>query len=144
MFNSTQRTYLETARVGRLATADGDGRPHAVPVCFALCEERIVSPIDEKPKDNAPSSVQRIRNIEGNPYVALVVDHYSEEWSQLGWLLLRGQASGLDPGHDDHPTAVATLRGKYEQYADHALEDRPIVQIAPGSVQTWGTLERPQ
>lgn len=143
MFKPTQRVYLEAARVGRLATADGEGRPHAIPVCFALHEDRIVTPIDEKPKENTPSSLQRLKNIDANPYVVLLVDHYCEDWAQLGWLLIRGQASRLGPAEDSHSSAVAALRSKYEQYADHALEERPMIQITPGSIQTWGTLERP-
>lgn len=143
MFEPSHRRYLETARIGRLATADSDGRPHAIPVCFTLYEDRVVSPIDEKPKENTPSSLERLRNIDANPYVVLVVDHYCEDWSQLGWLLIRGQASRLEPGQDRHSGAIAALRSKYEQYADHALEERPIIHITPGSVQTWGTLERP-
>lgn len=49
-----ERAFLGAMRVGRLATADGEGRPHVVPVCYALVGDediRIVTPIDEKPKE---------------------------------------------------------------------------------------------
>ena len=141
MFEPRQRAYLEAARVGRLATADAEGRPHAVPVCFAIAGDRIVTPIDEKPKTVAATELRRSRDIRENPRVALVVDHYVEDWARLGWVQVRGTATHLDPGEAGHYDAVAALRGKYDQYADHALETRLVVVIEPGRVLSWGTLE---
>ena len=143
MFDARERRYLETARVGRLATADADGRPHVVPVCFAFVDDRLVTPIDEKPKSVPPGELRRSRDIAENPRVALVVDHYAEDWSELGWVQVRGTATNLAPADPAHPSAVTTLREKYDQYADHALEERPVVRITPGSVRSWGALERP-
>lgn len=141
-FGQREREYLETARVGRLATADAEGRPHAVPVCFALLDATVVSAVDEKPKSAPPEALRRSRDVRANPRVALVVDHYCEDWSALGWLQLRGTAGHLEPGEPDHDRAVTALRAKYDQYADHALEERPVIRIRPGSVLSWGTLER--
>lgn len=134
---------MEAARVGRLATADADGRPHAVPVCFAFAGDRIVTPIDEKPKTVPPEGLRRSRDIRENPRVALVVDRYVEDWSELGWVQVRGTATHLDLDEPGHTEAVAALGGKYDQYADHALEERPVIRIEPGSVRSWGDLERP-
>ena len=138
-----ERAYLEAARVGRLATADADGRPHAVPVCFALDGDRIVTPIDEKPQSVPADGLRRSRDIRANPRVALIVDHYTEDWSELGWVGVRGTATHRLPGESGHAGAVTALRGKYDQYADHALEGRPVVRIAVGSVRSWGELEPP-
>jgi PPOX class probable F420-dependent enzyme len=143
LIDPQERRYLEGARVGRLATADADGRPHAVPVCFALVGDAVVTPIDEKPKAGDPSSLRRVRDVRENPAVALVVDHYSDDWSRLGWVQIRGTASLLSPDHADHSPAVAALRERYDQYVDHALEDRPVVRIDVGSVVSWGDLARP-
>jgi PPOX class probable F420-dependent enzyme len=143
MLGSRERTYLEAARVGRLATADAEGRPHAVPVCFALDGDRFVTPIDEKPKSVAADDLRRSRDVRENPRVALVVDHYVEDWSELGWVQIRGTATHLDPGESGHADAVAALRGKYDQYADHALEERPVIAVEPGSVRSWGELSGP-
>ena len=142
MFDSRERAYVETARVGRLATADADGRPHAVPVCFAFAGDRIVTPIDEKPKTVTPEGLRRSRDIRENPRVALVVDHYTEDWSRLGWVQVRGTSTHRSPDDPGHAGSVAALRAKYDQYADHALGERPLVRIEPGSVRSWGTLER--
>lgn len=142
MFGDRERRYLESARVGRLATADADGRPHAVPVCFAFADDHIVTPIDEKPKRVSPDDLRRSRDISENPRVALIVDHYAEDWSQLGWVQVRGTATRCTPSDEIHPLGVRALRGKYDQYADHGLEDRPLIRISPGSVRSWGRLER--
>lgn len=143
MFEAHERRYLDTARVARLGTADADGRPHVVPVCFAVVEDAIVTPIDEKPKSGSPDELQRSRDIRENPRVVLLVDHYTETWSELGWLQVRGTARHIESGHTDHAPAVTALRDKYEQYADHALEERPIIRITPERVLSWGQLEGP-
>lgn len=143
MFADRERRYVEAARVGRLATADGEGRPHAVPVCFALAGDRVVTPIDEKPQAVAPGELRRCRDIDENPRVALVVDHYAEDWSRLGWVQIRGTAARLDPDESGHSAAVDALRRKYEQYAAHALDERPVIRVDPGRVLSWGHLERP-
>jgi PPOX class probable F420-dependent enzyme len=143
-FEPRERRYVEAARVGRLATADAEGRPHAVPVCFALADGAVVSAIDEKPQSVGPGALRRSRDVRENPRVALVVDHYVEDWSALGWVQVRGTATHLSPDDaETHASACDALREKYDQYADHALEERPILRIAPGSVRSWGRLDPP-
>lgn len=143
MFEAQERAYLEAARVGRLATADSEGNPHAVPVCFAFTDDHIVSPIDEKPQRVGPEALRRVQDIRENPRVTLVVDHYTEDWSRLGWVQVRGRATLCEPSADPHPVGVQALEETYDQYESHALEDRPLIRIDPGSVRSWGRLERP-
>jgi PPOX class probable F420-dependent enzyme len=143
MWSEHERQYLETAHLGRLATADTEGYPHVVPVCFALVDEHIVTPIDEKPQRVSPDELRRSRDISENPRVALLVDHYADDWSQLGWIQVRGTATHCAPDADAHASDIAALRRKYDQYADHDLENRPLIRIDSGSVRSWGTLERP-
>lgn len=143
MFQKQERTYLETAQVGRLATADAAGRPHVVPVCFALVDEYIVTPIDEKPQRVSPDDLRRIRDISENSRVALIVDHYTDDWSQLGWVQVRGTATRIAPHDESHSIGVRALEDKYNQYATHDLEDRPLIEISPGSVRSWGRVEQP-
>lgn len=143
MFREREREYVETARVGRLATADGEGRPHAVPVCFALIDDHVVTAIDEKPQRVGPDDLRRSRDVRANPRVALVVDHYTEDWSRLGWVQIRGTAAHCTPEAASHSAGVEALRRKYDQYATHDLEARPLVRISPGSVRSWGRLDRP-
>lgn len=143
MFQEQERQYIKTARTGRLATADAEGRPHIVPVCFALVDDHIVTPIDEKPQRVSPDELRRCQDISENPRVALLIDHYTDDWSQLGWMQVRGTATRCDPSEEPHSPGVVALRQKYDQYADHDLENRPLIRISPGSVRSWGRLERP-
>jgi PPOX class probable F420-dependent enzyme, Rv0121 family len=139
-WDRAERQYLETARVARLATVDPRGRPHAVPVCFAVDETRIVTPIDEKPKTEDPNALRRVTNIQTTPAVTLIADHYTETWDKLGWVQVRGTATVVSPTASSHRRAVAALRATYDQYADHALEQRPMIAIDPGQVISWGYL----
>lgn len=145
MFDADERAALETARVGRLATADAEGRPHVVPVCYAIVDVQdggveVVTPIDEKPKSAGADALRRVRDVRANPRVAVVVDHYSADWDRLGWVQVRGSARILEPGDDGHRAAVVALRARYDQYANHDLEHRPIITITPGTVRSWGDL----
>lgn len=139
--SEVEHRYVREARVGRLATADGDGRPNVVPVCFALHGGAIVSAVDEKPKATAPGALRRVRDVRANPTVALVVDHYTPDWTDLGWVQVRGTAALLDPGDDGHADAVRALREKYDQYATHDLSTAPVIRIDPGQVRSWGRLD---
>lgn len=140
MFTETERRYVAAARVGRLATADADGRPQAVPVCFALVADRIVSPIDEKPKAADPADLRRVRDIAENHAVTLLVDHYTEDWAALGWVQIRGTAAVVRPGGSSREDAITALRTKYEQYEEQDLEGRPLIRLSPGHVRSWGNL----
>ncbi len=102
MLTEAQRRFLEDSRVAHLATAGRDGAPHLVPVCFALIGASVFVPIDEKPK--RPGMVlQRLRNIAVRPAACLLVDHYQEDWSGLGWVMLRGNAEILTAGRSTTP-----------------------------------------
>lgn len=142
-FDGAERAFVERARVGRLATADADGRPHAVPICYAVLDDTVVSAIDEKPQSVGPSRLRRVRNVRANPRVSLIVDRYAEDWDALAWVRVDGDACVLDPGEEPHEAAVTALREKYDQYADHALEERPVLAIRPEQVVGWGAIEEP-
>ena len=92
------REFIERASVGRLATVDGGGAPHVVPICFVLLHGSIYSVVDEKPKRTA--HLQRLRNLAGNRRAALVIDRYSEDWSELAWVMVRGSADVIEAGEE--------------------------------------------
>lgn len=140
VLSDTERQFLTAAPVARLATADENGRPHVIPICFALVDEHLVTPLDDKPKESEPRSLRRVRNIEANSYVAVVVDHYTDDWTELGWVQVRGRAHIVDPSASNHSSAVEALRAKYPQYADHALTHRPVIDIEPDHSVSWGSL----
>lgn len=128
---------IRSARIAHLATADRTGQPHVIPVCFVFDGERFYSPIDEKPKRAAPSKLKRIRNITENPQVALVIDHYEEDWNKLAYLLIFGRARLLRRGKT-HRQAVKLLRRKYPQYRRMAIDERPVISMTPKNVVIWG------
>jgi PPOX class probable F420-dependent enzyme len=107
------RSRVDRARVGRLATVDADGRPHLVPICFALDGEVLYSAVDQKPKRSR--RLRRLENIRRNPAVTVLVDHYEEDWSRLWWVRLQGEARVLDDGSESE-RALALLAEKYAQY----------------------------
>ncbi|TMG06454.1 MAG: TIGR03668 family PPOX class F420-dependent oxidoreductase [Chloroflexi bacterium] len=137
MFSADQVRFTESQRVAHLATADANGRPHVVPVCFAYLNRRIYIAIDEKPKRSL--RLKRLRNIEENPRVALVLDRYDEDWSRLAWVLVQGTAAVLDRG-PEHGRALTALREKYPQYLEMALEGRPVISVTAERVSSWGEL----
>jgi PPOX class probable F420-dependent enzyme len=151
VLNPAERAFLVAARTAVLATIDRARRPRLVPICFVVAGAetgvRIYSPLDEKPKQSDdPLVLGRVRDILAHPEVWLLVDRWSEDWSQIAWLRLDGRADLLAPdaaeGHGEHAAAVASLRAKYPQYAAHHLEDRPIIRIAVERARNWGNLER--
>jgi PPOX class probable F420-dependent enzyme len=102
---------VAAARVGRLATVRPDGRPHVVPVCFALVAHELVTVVDAKPKST--SALRRLDNVRAHPDVALVVDHYDDDWSTLWWVRVDGVAR-ID---SDLRPYLEALQAKYTQYA---------------------------
>jgi PPOX class probable F420-dependent enzyme len=130
--------FVHRQHVAHLATADASGLPHVVPVCFAYLDGRLYIAIDEKPKRTV--RLKRLRNIEGNQHVALVFDHYEEEWTKLGWVLVQGIADVIERG-EEHERAVDALRQRYEQYLSMSLEGRPVVRVTVEKVSTWGRLD---
>ena len=131
-----QIAFLERQRVARLATVDEQGRPHALPVCFAVLDGALYTPIDEKPKRGDPASLRRVRNILARPSVCLVVDHYEDDWTRLAWLQVRGSAD-LVTDADERARAFAALRARYPQYRTMDLESRPLIRITPERVVGW-------
>jgi PPOX class probable F420-dependent enzyme len=102
---------LEGARGARLATVDPRGRPHVVPISFALDGDTLYTAVDEKPKRTR--ELQRLRNIQANPQVEVLIDEYDEDWSRLWWVRLRGTARIVDDRR-----AMELLAAKYPQYRE--------------------------
>lgn len=126
------RRRFAAARVARLATADEHGRPHIVPVTFAVHGDMIVTAVDHKPKRS--TNLKRLRNITVNPQVSLLVDHYDDDWTQLWWARADGSAHVLD--HD--PDAALWLRAEYRQYADTPPAG-PTIHITVTSWSGWSS-----
>ena len=129
--------FLLSRRVAHLATADGQGVPHVVPVCFALGEASAYVTIDGKPKSGRP--LRRLANLAVNPACCLVADRYDEEWARLGWVMLHGRAEVL-AGGAEHDAAHELLRDRYPQYRAMDLGALPVIALRIARVGQWGDL----
>jgi PPOX class probable F420-dependent enzyme len=128
-----QDLRLTEARVARLATTDPDGRPHLVPIVFALDGDTLYSAVDRKPKSS--SKLRRIENARARPDITILVDHYEEDWGRLWWIRFRGRARVLDDGNErEH--ALALLREKYSQYVKEP-PDGPVLAVDITEVREW-------
>jgi PPOX class probable F420-dependent enzyme len=136
------RKMLKEARVARLATLDAKSRPHIVPVCFAYDGKLFYTAIDQKPKRVTPKRLVRLRNIRAVPRVALLIDEYDEDWTQLWFILIHGTAKLIPKSaHKEHAWAIRKLRAKYPQYAQGMLpDDAPIIRITPMRSTSWGKI----
>lgn len=152
-------TIIYRARVARLATADSKAIPHIVPVVFAFDGEKYYIPVDEKPKSIKPDKLRRIKNIEVNPAVALLIDEYNEDWNKLLFVLIQGQASILGKRRENNDEdakeqqdnsadndrslkmAHKLLFIKYPQYHHIAIGKLCIV-IYPQKTTFWSMLSR--
>jgi PPOX class probable F420-dependent enzyme len=102
------RRRFAGATYAHLASADVRGRPHLVPLVFVLCGETIYSAVDAKPKRTR--ALRRLANIAANPHVAVLVDHYSEDWDSLWWVRADGTGRVLDDDEAETRNALALLR----------------------------------
>jgi PPOX class probable F420-dependent enzyme len=138
------RERLARARVARLATADAAGRPHVVPICFAVAPRRVASQgpsspldivyhaIDHKPKSGR--ALRRLANVAVNPSVALIADHYEDEdWAALWWVRADGRARVLEGGTVEAQEALALLVARYAQYEERPPAG-PVVAV---DVERW-------
>jgi PPOX class probable F420-dependent enzyme len=125
------RELFATARVARLATLGPGGRPHLVPVVFALDGDTIVSAVDAKPKRT--TALRRLANVRADPRVALLADHYDEDWTALWWVRADGRGRVLEPDDATARAAVERLVARYPQYRDAA----PAGPVLAVEVERW-------
>lgn len=124
------RRRLESARVARLATVSADGLPHVVPVTFAVDGDHIYTAVDAKPKTTR--DLMRLRNLRANSKVAVLADHFAEDWSRLWWARADGEASVIDePARMAAP--IRLLASRYQQYQENAPPG-PVIAIR---VERW-------
>jgi PPOX class probable F420-dependent enzyme len=127
------RHRLESARVGHLGTTGGDGRPHVVPVCFALTGEVVYNAVDHKPKRS--TRLRRIVNVEQTGRACLLVDEYHDDWTQLWWVRVDGPARVVDdPGEAQR--AVDALTAKYPQY-EQRPPSGPVLAVDAERWSAW-------
>lgn len=139
------RAFLARQRVARLATADRTATPHVVPLCYALSRDHLYFVVDDKPKRATGRGLKRMRNLAENPAVALVVDDWSEDWTRLAFLLVRGRAAIVVDGRE-RSRALRALRARYPQYRAMELDgaEHPVVRIVPTQAHLWQAAVTPR
>ena len=136
MLSERERSFLLWRRTGHLATMDTSGTPSVMPVCFALEDDAMYTAIDDKAKRTRRP--RRIRDLATNPRVAFVADRYDEDWSRLGWVMIRGRGDILVSGAP-FERGCELLRHRYAQYATMTL--CPLIAIRVLEVRSWGNLD---
>ena len=132
------RRLATDAPVARLATTRfGPDRElleiDLVPIVFAIDGESLITAVDHKPKSS--QWLQRLTNITTHPEVAVLVDHYDDDWDRLWWVRLRGTARVLEPG-PAHSAAISPLVAKYPQYVGRPPTG-PAIVVAISVWQGW-------
>lgn len=122
------------ARVARVSTMTSAGRPHLVPVVFAMTATVVWTAVDAKPKTTR--SLRRLANIASDPRVSLLVDHSEDDWSRLWWVRADGAATVVPVGGEEGHLARAALAAKYPQYAAQAPAG-PLIRIAVDGWTSW-------
>jgi PPOX class probable F420-dependent enzyme len=131
MDEAEMRERVAAAQIARLATVGVDGRPHLVPICFALEGETLYSAVDGKPKRS--QRLKRLENIRAHPEVSVLVDHYEDDWTRLWWVRLDGSAEVLEGGPERQP-ALDLLAAKYDQYR----AEPPTGPVIVVRLERWG------
>jgi len=131
---AVQRSRFAAAPVARLATLRPDGSPRLVPITFALVDGLVCSAVDEvKPKTT--TRLARLADVERDPRVGIVVDHYADDWSELWWVRVDGTAAVHEEG-ELRGRALAALAAKYPPYAA-ALPAGSVLVVTPTRWSGW-------
>lgn len=144
--SADQRAFLDAARRGVLVTRRRSGLPRPVPVCYAVSADALVTAVDSKPKQiTDPMRLGRVRDIQRDPRVVILVDRWDEAWDRLAWLRIDGVADIIGSG-DELPGEVDLLRARYPQYREDDLATAPIIRVRPVRVVAWGDVhgDRPE
>jgi PPOX class probable F420-dependent enzyme len=136
----TMRRLVASARSARVATIDPDGRPNLVPIVFVLEGDTLYSSVDAKPKESP--ELRRLANVRARPEgIAVLIDHYEEDWPELWWVRLRGRARVLTDG-SERDRALELLVEKYPPYRDMPPQgDVLAVDVAEWRGWSWRSLE---
>jgi PPOX class probable F420-dependent enzyme len=128
------RERFATATHALLATADRDGAPHIVPIVFALAGETIYNAVDRKPKRT--TALRRLANARENPRVAVLAEHYSDDWTQLWWVRAEGSARVIETTAAEAAAALELLAARYAPYRE-APPPGPLLAIDVARWSGW-------
>ncbi len=120
VFTPAEADYLQSQRLGRLATVGADGQPHVVPVSFRYNAELDTIDISGH---GGFARRKKWRDVQHNPKVAIVVDDVASTnpWTPRG-IEIRGTAELLMHGGP-------TVRPSF---------DSEMFRVTPTHVASWG------
>jgi PPOX class probable F420-dependent enzyme len=116
---------------GVLGTVHAARGVDAVPVVFVVDGDQLVLPIDTVKAKRSPL-LQRLRNLDHDGRAVLLVDHYDDDWSQLWWVRVHGQAREADPTD----IQLAELARTFPAYAASGSVTSVIV-LTPSELTGW-------
>lgn len=140
--HTSLKTIINKVRVARLATVDSECKPHLIPVVFVFENGCYFIPIDEKSKRSRPDRLKRVKNIQQNPNVTILIDEYNEDWRKLYFIMIQGTASIIGDKELEQrellllERAHRLLSDKYLQYQKIGIGEY-IIMIIPQKVITW-------
>ena len=123
-FTPAEVAYLQSQRLGRLATVGRDGQPHVVPVAFRYNPDLDTIDIG----GHGFATRKKYRDVRGNPRVAFVVDDVASvnPWQPRG-IEIRGEAAVLDTGGSEIMPGF----------------DPEMFRIRPRRIVSWGVEGQP-
>jgi PPOX class probable F420-dependent enzyme len=133
MDQTEMRRRVAASFVAHLATSGEDGRPHIVPICYALDNQSLYFAVDFKPKRT--TDLKRLRNIAAHPAVSILVDHYEDDWDKLWWVRMDGNARAVKDGYEVQK-AVDLLALRYAQYRGRQIVG-PVVAVLIERMSGW-------
>ena len=134
--NQKTMALIKEAKVARLATVDQKLHPYVVPVVFVFHENSFFIPLDEKSKTVNPKNLKRVKNIEKNPNVTLLIDKYQNDWKKLFFLMIQGKAKVIDGNNKLMDKIHKLLVSKYPQYKKIGIGNS-CIKIEPTKVRFW-------
>jgi len=135
--NQKTMTLIKRAKVARLATVDQKSHPYVVPVVFVFHENSFFIPLDEKVKTVNSRKLKRVKNIEKNPNVTLLIDKYQNDWKKLFFLMIQGKATVIDGKKNKLMDKIHKLLiSKYPQYKKIGIGNS-CISINPTKVTFW-------
>ena len=138
------RVFLENAQTLQVASISPDGRPHLVPMWFAVDDEGCLVFTTYR-------SSQKVRNIERDPRVTLLVED-GDVYDELRGVMIEGDAELVDD-IDSTRDVMRLVGAKYYGKTPAASADRDVsrsrpdrrrtipkriaVRVRPGTVISW-------
>ena len=135
------KSLITDSSIAYLSTVSHKGHPHIVPICFVLLDQNFYSLLDNKPKNVQLLKLKRVQNIISNPKVALIVNHYEDDWDKLWHVLIKGNGS-IVSNELERRAAIKSLKQKYGQYLHMDVDLNPVIKIKPTNIVSWGATTR--